>query len=127
MPNVWRPMSSALLLVAICLLTTFVVSIPLYWYLLRKYAPRRYTQLEQEGRFRNMPETWDELWSLWTEPQTEFVKQIQQLSSLEDPRVFYGRFVDLHLMPIPYMRAIGTAAFFAGGIFLIVWLIAWLI
>src|SRR5688572_32100708 len=38
-----------------------------------------YTTLFRSGRFASMPATWDELWLLWTEPQSEFMEHICQL------------------------------------------------
>ena len=115
-----------LLVVAVLLISMFVVAIPLHRWLLWAYAPRRYAELKSQGRFRNMPATWEELWHLWTEPEGDWLKQMRRSASMEDPRVFYGRFVDRHLMPIPYMRAICTWALWTGLILLLIWSIAWL-
>jgi hypothetical protein len=112
-----------LLLIAVLLISMFVVSIPLYRLLLARYAPRRYAQLKAEGRFRTMPATWVELWLLWTEPESNLTREVRQLANIEDRRVFYGRFVDRYLMPIPYIRAVCTYGFCVGIILLIIWLI----
>lgn len=110
-----------LLILSLVLIGIFVASVPLYRILLHQYSPRRYRQLKTEGRFANMPDTWEELWRLWTEPQGDIVKKMSSMAGLEDPRVLYGRFVDKNLMPVPYLRMICTFAGMIGFVLLVIY------
>jgi hypothetical protein len=98
----------------LALLCCGVLSVPTYWWLIHRFSPARYARLKAQGRFPGLPETWDDLWSQWARTPSDFEVQMLRLSQTEDPRIFYGRFVDQHLMPIPYFRAVGTWAGICG-------------
>jgi hypothetical protein len=101
----------------------FALSIFLHRHWLLSYAPRKYGELKSQGCFKALPDIFDEFMRLWTAPPGDISRQLQKLGALEDPRAFYGRIADKHLMPIPRVRLLGMCAFGLGAVLLLVWLI----
>ncbi|MFH1747480.1 MAG: hypothetical protein ABIG44_10600 [Planctomycetota bacterium] len=101
----------------------FALSVFLHRHWLLFYAPQKYAALKSRDILKALPNTFDEFMRRWTEPPGDLSRQLQKLGALEDPRVFYGRIADKHLMPIPRVRMLGMCAFCLGVVLLLVWLI----
>jgi hypothetical protein len=104
-------MKTVFLVAAIVFITTFVVSIPIFGSYYAHTHRNAMLNSNLKVDFGICPRLGTNCGTFGPLPQSVYYNELQQLVGLEDSRMFYGRFVDRHLMPIPYIRAIGTLAF----------------
>ena len=108
-----------------CLVLSFV-SIVVYRWQLRHFAPGKYAELKALGRFRYMPDTWEEFWLEWNEKPSEWVKKMEKIGGMPDVRVTYGVFVDKYLLPVGFVRPVGQFALLIGVLLLVIYGIWWM-
>ena len=106
---------------ALILLAISLISGLSYGWQYHYVAPKNYRRLKLAGRFKEFPETWEELEQRCNEPLMELEQTAMKVGGMEDRRVLYRRFIKTELMPAGFALHLGAFGITFGGVLLVIW------